>query len=286
MLQAGLDLSRRKIDARVLAILSHRDLVPEIWPPDPGVRRERELARFRMHLVKHRSMRKHRIHATLISFGHPCPSATCSASPAASSWTASRCRSRGAVDASLRLIDDPDRQIDAINRELRASGADHPKRIADNDDAHATRCRPTHAHGNVLAAAAFRPEAAVESRVEPRAGECRCHRGGVVVEVRASLPVGSESLADFVGTPDSSESRSGVPVGIALRAQRVEALADVLRTLPASDTSWTSPGSVDTGCLGGLGLFCLDSLPICRCEPRSGESRPAVAERAVLELRG
>jgi transposase len=24
-----------KIDARVLAILSHRDLMPEIWPPDP-----------------------------------------------------------------------------------------------------------------------------------------------------------------------------------------------------------------------------------------------------------
>ena len=62
-----------KIDARVLAVLSERDLVPEIWLPDPRVRRERELARFRMHLVKHRSMLKHRIHATLITFGHPCP---------------------------------------------------------------------------------------------------------------------------------------------------------------------------------------------------------------------
>ena len=53
-----------KIDARVLAVLSHRDLVPEIWLPDPRVRREREQARFRMHLVKHRSMLKRRIHAT------------------------------------------------------------------------------------------------------------------------------------------------------------------------------------------------------------------------------
>jgi hypothetical protein len=44
-----------RIDARVLAVLSERDLVPEIWLPDPRVRRERELARFRMHLVKHRS---------------------------------------------------------------------------------------------------------------------------------------------------------------------------------------------------------------------------------------
>jgi len=35
-----------KIDARVLAALSARDLVPEIWLPDPSIRRERELARF------------------------------------------------------------------------------------------------------------------------------------------------------------------------------------------------------------------------------------------------
>ena len=31
-----------KIDARVLAALSARDLVPEIWLPDPSIRRERE----------------------------------------------------------------------------------------------------------------------------------------------------------------------------------------------------------------------------------------------------
>jgi transposase len=34
-----------KIDARVLAELSWRDLVPAIWLPDPAIRRERELAR-------------------------------------------------------------------------------------------------------------------------------------------------------------------------------------------------------------------------------------------------
>jgi len=62
-----------KIDARVLAVLSQRDLVPAIWLPDPRVRREREQARFRMHLVKHKSMLKHRIHSTMLSFGHPCP---------------------------------------------------------------------------------------------------------------------------------------------------------------------------------------------------------------------
>ena len=62
-----------KIDARVLAELSWRDLVPAIWLPDPSIRRERELARFRLHLVRHRTTLKNRIHATLIAFGHPCP---------------------------------------------------------------------------------------------------------------------------------------------------------------------------------------------------------------------
>ena len=57
----------------VLATLSARDLVPEIWLPDPSIRRERELARFRLHLVRHRTTLKNRIHAALIAFGHPCP---------------------------------------------------------------------------------------------------------------------------------------------------------------------------------------------------------------------
>ena len=60
-----------RIDSLVLAVLSHRDLVPAIWLPDPRVREERELARFRMHLVKHKSALKCRIHSTLINFGRP-----------------------------------------------------------------------------------------------------------------------------------------------------------------------------------------------------------------------
>src|SRR5215211_426259 len=55
-----------KIDAQVLAVLSQRDLVPAIWLPDPSICRERELARFRLHLV-HRTTPKNRIHATLIT---------------------------------------------------------------------------------------------------------------------------------------------------------------------------------------------------------------------------
>jgi transposase len=57
-----------RIDSMVLAVLAHRDLVPAIWLADPRIREERELARFRLHLVKHKSALKNRIHSTLI---HP-----------------------------------------------------------------------------------------------------------------------------------------------------------------------------------------------------------------------
>ena len=62
-----------KIDARVLAELCWRDLVPAIWLPTPDVRGERERARWRLHLVRHRAALKCRIHSTLITFGHQCP---------------------------------------------------------------------------------------------------------------------------------------------------------------------------------------------------------------------
>src|ERR687886_282440 len=62
-----------RIDAWVLAELSRRELVPAIWLPDPGVRAERERARWRLHLVRHRTALKKRIHAILLAFGHPGP---------------------------------------------------------------------------------------------------------------------------------------------------------------------------------------------------------------------
>src|SRR5438309_1427609 len=116
-----------KIDARVLALLSQRDLVPEIWLPDPAVRRERELARFRLHLVKHRSMLKHRVHATMITFGHPCP--VTDLFGVAGRELLDRLAIpqpwRATVDASLVLMDDLGAQIQAINKQLRALSPEH-----------------------------------------------------------------------------------------------------------------------------------------------------------------
>jgi transposase len=116
-----------KIDARVLAELSVRDLVPAIWLPTPELRREREISRFRLHLVKHRSTLKSRVHSTLIAFGHQVPMADLfgvagrrllAGLDIPEPW-------RGHVDASLELIDDLDGRIGAIEHELARSGADH-----------------------------------------------------------------------------------------------------------------------------------------------------------------
>jgi transposase len=116
-----------KIDSMVLAVLSQRDLVPAIWLPDPRVREERELARFRLHLVKHRSALKNRIHSTLINFGRPCPVTDLfgvegrkllAKLDVPEPWRSNVC-------ASLSLIDDLGAQIEDANRRLRGGHANH-----------------------------------------------------------------------------------------------------------------------------------------------------------------
>src|SRR5256714_11756071 len=115
------------MDAWVLAQLARRDLVPAIWLPDPQVRAERERARWRRHLVRHRSSLKQRVHAVLLPHGTPCP---------VSDLFGLRGRQllarlglpepwQATIEASLRLIDDLDREIGDCERELRRLGADH-----------------------------------------------------------------------------------------------------------------------------------------------------------------
>jgi transposase len=115
-------------DARVLARLAQRDLVPEIWLPDPRVREERERTRFRTHLVKHRTMLKNRVHQTLIAHGIQRPMSDLFGVagrdlvaqlqlPAA--WHQS-------TAATLLLLDQLDDQIILLTRELAGRIAAHP----------------------------------------------------------------------------------------------------------------------------------------------------------------
>jgi transposase len=117
-----------RIDAWVLAELGRRELVPAIWLPDPRVRAERERARWRLHLVRHRVALKNRVHSTLMAFGKPCP---------VSDLFGERGREllerlevpdpwRSDVLAAVALIDELDREITEVERELQRLGADHP----------------------------------------------------------------------------------------------------------------------------------------------------------------
>jgi transposase len=117
-----------RIDAWVLAELARRELVPAIWLPDPTNRAERERARFRLHLVRHRTALKNRIHATLIAFGHPVPvsdlfgvrgRALLAGLAIPKPWATT-------LTTSLRFIDELEAEIDACEVDLRAMGADHP----------------------------------------------------------------------------------------------------------------------------------------------------------------
>ena len=117
-----------RIDCWVLAELGRRQLVPEIWLPDPQVRAERERARFQLHLFKHRSALKNRVHAILFQHGIANPHrdlfgaggrALLSRLPLVEPWSST-------ISVSLGLIDDLDDQIAACERELRRLGARHP----------------------------------------------------------------------------------------------------------------------------------------------------------------
>jgi transposase len=116
-----------RIDAWVLAELARRDLVPEVWLPSPSVRGERERARFRMHLVRHRTMLKNRIHQTLIAHGHARPTASLFTGKGRALLAALQLPDpwQGTIAASLTLIETLDEQIDGLERELRRLGADH-----------------------------------------------------------------------------------------------------------------------------------------------------------------
>ncbi|MGZ6590185.1 MAG: IS110 family RNA-guided transposase [Solirubrobacteraceae bacterium] len=115
-----------RIDAWVLAELSRRDLVPAIWLASFEQRQERERARWRLFLVRKRSSLKHRIHAQLLAFGHTCPVSDLFGRQGREllarldfpePW-------RGGVLAAVAMIDDLDREITGIDRELKQLGAD------------------------------------------------------------------------------------------------------------------------------------------------------------------
>src|SRR4051812_21544047 len=123
----GLACKTDRIDAWVLAELSRRDMVPAIWLPDFEQRAARHRARFRLYLVRQRTSLKNHVHAQLMAFGHTCP---------VSDLFGARGREllatldfpepwRAGVLSAVELIDELERQITTIERDLKRLGAEH-----------------------------------------------------------------------------------------------------------------------------------------------------------------
>jgi transposase len=117
-----------RLDAQLLAELGRRDLVPEIWLPDPATREAREIARFRLHLVRHRTSLKNRIHQTLITHGVAAQESDLFGAAGRRRLAALSLPDpwAGNVACALELIDHLDEAIAAKERLLRQVGAEHP----------------------------------------------------------------------------------------------------------------------------------------------------------------
>ena len=69
---AGSRLKTDKVDAKALANLLRTNFLPEAYLAPQDVRRQREILRYRMAMVKMRTMAKNRVHAMLIRLNiHP-----------------------------------------------------------------------------------------------------------------------------------------------------------------------------------------------------------------------
>jgi transposase len=109
-----------KVDARVLAELCRRDLVPQVWVPSIEDRALRERLRRRMHLVKARTSARNRIFGLLTQFG-----LRISHSQLRKPESMELLRRRGvpevwraSIAELLELAAEMDQRIDPIDREL------------------------------------------------------------------------------------------------------------------------------------------------------------------------
>jgi transposase len=110
-----------KVDARVLADLARRDLVPELWVPDVQERANRERIRRRAHLVRMRTSARNRIFGLLTQWGLRRSLKALRAPDALEQLAAAGLPAvwRESIRTLLGVIDDLDRQIAPLESELR-----------------------------------------------------------------------------------------------------------------------------------------------------------------------
>jgi transposase len=109
-----------KVDARVLAELCRRDLIPELWVPSLEDRALRERLRRRMHLVRTRTAARNRIFGLLTQFGLRIPYARLRRPDAIELLEGRGVPGvwRASIAELLELAEQMDRRIIPIDREL------------------------------------------------------------------------------------------------------------------------------------------------------------------------
>jgi transposase len=126
---APLACKTARVDARVLAELARRDLVPALWVPSLGERELRERLRRRMHLIRLRTSAKARIFGLLTQWGvrvrltrlrRPDGLDLLEHRGVPAVW-------RRSVAEAIAIIDELDRRIAPLDRELAPLAAADPR---------------------------------------------------------------------------------------------------------------------------------------------------------------
>jgi transposase len=115
-----------RVDARVLADLCRRDLIPELWVPSVDERANRERVRRRTHLVRLRTSATNRIFGLLTQWGMRRSLKVLRAPDALEELAKEGVPAvwRQSISTLLCLIDDLDRQIAPLEKDLRAHARD------------------------------------------------------------------------------------------------------------------------------------------------------------------
>jgi transposase len=126
---ASAKLKNDRVDSATLAQLLRANLLPEAWKADVATRDLRELLRLRVALGQDRTRSKNQIHATLHMHGERVPVSDLFGRQGRA-WLAGvvlRAAARQAIDAHLRMIDQLDQEIHALDQQLRHLSQEDPE---------------------------------------------------------------------------------------------------------------------------------------------------------------
>jgi len=125
---ASAKLKNDRVDSVTLAQLLRANLLPESWKADVPTRDLREVLRMRIALGQDRTRYKNQIHATLHLHGKQAPVSDLFGIQGRT-WLGGvelRAAPRQAIDTGLRMIDQLDREIHALDRQLQQMARQDP----------------------------------------------------------------------------------------------------------------------------------------------------------------